>query len=106
MFNHLEVWDKYLTDGIDDDLKRAKINNLNENLNNNNDNNKSAVINNVLMAHLFSFCHNMIEFGMKIEDIKKIIDPKIKQYNLSEESIIQINKLIENKSNGKDINEA
>ena len=25
MFNHLEVWDKYLTDGIDDDLKRIYI---------------------------------------------------------------------------------
>ena len=100
MFLNLEVWDKYLASSIEDDLTRAKVDVSNINLEVN-DSNKSVVINNVLIAHLFSFCHNMIEFGMKIENIKKIIDPVIKKYNLTEDSINQINGLIENELNGQ-----
>ena len=57
MFLNLEVWDKYLASSIEDDLTRAKVDVSNINLEVN-DSNKSVVINNVLIAHLFSFSNS------------------------------------------------
>ena len=103
MFTNFEVWEKYLTEMIENDLNRAKIDESNNNIK---DENKIAIINNVLLAHMLTFCHNMVEFGMKEENIRKIIEPMMNKYNLTEDSIKQINELIKNELKGKDVNNA
>ena len=101
MFDNLEVWEKYLNEMIDEDLSRSNIDETNGPKQ---EKNKKTIINNVLLAHMLTFCHNMIDFGMKVENIKKIIDPLITKYNLEEDSIKQINELIQKDLNEKDIN--
>lgn len=101
MFDNLEVWEKYLNEMIDEDLSRSNIDETNGPKQ---EKNKKTIINNVLLAHMLTFCHNMIDFGMKLENIKKIIDPLITKYNLEEDSIKQINELIQKDLNEKDIN--
>ena len=46
----------------------------------------------------------MIEFKMKEENIKKIIEPMMSKYSLTEDSIKQIKDLIQKELKGKDIN--
>ena len=101
MFDNLEVWEKYLNEMIDDDLNRSNIDETNDPKQ---EKNKKTIINNVLLAHILTFCHNMIDFGMKQENIKKIIEPLITKYKLEEDSIKQINELIQKDLNEKDIN--
>ena len=103
MFSNLEVWEKYLTEMIEEDLNRSKIDESKDSIK---DPNKIAIINNVLLAHMLTFCHNMVEFRMKEENIKKIIEPMMSKYNLTEDSIKQIHELIQNELKGKDINNA
>ena len=103
MFSNLEVWEKYLTEMIEEDLNRSKIDESKDGIP---DPNKIAIINNVLLAHMLTFCHNMIEFKMKEENIKKIIEPMMSKYSLTEESIKQIKELIQKELKGKDINNA
>jgi hypothetical protein len=103
MFSNLEVWEKYLTEMIEEDLNRSKIDESKDSIK---DPNKIAIINNVLLAHMLTFCHNMVEFRMKEENIKKIIEPMMSKYNLTEDSIKQIHGLIQNELKGKDINNA
>lgn len=100
MFSNLVVWEKYLTEMIENDLNRSKI----EQNNKEEDPSKTAIINNVLLAHMLTFCHNMIEFGMKEENIKKIIDPMLQKYNIGEEAAKQIKELIQNELKGKELN--
>jgi len=101
MFSNLEVWEKYLTEMIEEDLNRSKIDESKDGIP---DPNKIAIINNVLLAHMLTFCHNMIEFKMKEENIKKIIEPMMSKYSLTEDSIKQIKDLIQKELKGKDIN--
>lgn len=101
MFDNLAVWEKYLIEMIEDDLNRSNLEILNDPKQ---EKNKKTTINNILLAHLMTFCHNMIDFGMKVENIKKIIEPLITKYNLDEDSIKQINELMQKNLNEKDIN--
>ena len=101
MFDNLAVWEKYLIEMIEDDLNRSNLEILNDPKQ---EKNKKTTINNILLAHLMTFCHNMIDFGMKVENIKKIIEPLITKYNLDEDSIKQINELMQKNQNEKDIN--
>ena len=98
MFTNLKVWESGITETIQDDLNRSNINELEES-----DPKKIAIINNVLLAHTITFCHNMVEFGMKVDNIKKIIDNLMKKYKLSEASIKQIEELMQKEFDGKDI---
>ena len=100
MFTNLVVWEKYLTEMIEADLNRSKIE---KKEGDNDDPKKIAIINNVLLAHMMTFCHNMIEFGMKEENIKKIIEPMMNKYKITEDAIEQINDLIKNELKGKDV---
>ena len=100
MFTNLVVWEKYLTEMIEADLNRSKIE---KKEGDNDDPKKIAIINNVLLAHMMTFCHNMIEFGMKEENIKKIIVPMMNKYKITEDAIKQINDLIQNELKGKDV---
>ena len=100
MLTNLVVWEKYLTEMIEADLNRSKIE---KKEGDNDDPKKIAIINNVLLAHMMTFCHNMIEFGMKEENIKKIIVPMMNKYKITEDAIKQINDLIQNELKGKDV---
>ena len=57
MFTNLVVWEKYLTEMIEADLNRSKIE---KKEGDNDDPKKIAIINNVLLAHMMTFCNNMI----------------------------------------------
>ena len=98
MFTNLKVWETGIIETIQEDLNRSNVNELGEN-----DPKKIAIINNVLLAHTITFCHNMVEFGMKIDNIKKIIDNLMKKYKLSEASIKQIEEIMQKEFDGKDI---
>ena len=88
MLSNFQVWEKNLNEAIEDDLKRAKINKSDLN---SKDNKIINIINNVLLAQILSFYHNMSEFGMKEENIKKIIDSLKNKYNINENILAQIN---------------
>ena len=88
MLSNIQVWEKNLNEAIEDDLKRAKINKSDLN---SNDNKIINIINNVLLAQILSFYHNMSEFGMKEENIKHIIDSLKNKYNINENILAQIN---------------
>ena len=45
----------------------------------------------------------MVEFGMKADNIKKIVDNLMKKYKLSETSIQQIQEIMQKEFEGKDI---
>ena len=98
MFTNLKVWESGITETIQDDLNRSNVTELEES-----DPKKIAIINNVLLAHTITFCHNMVEFGMKVDNIKKIIDNLMKKYKLSEASIKQIEEIMQKEFDGKDI---
>ena len=99
MLTNLEVWSQYLNEMIEEDLNRSNINEIPEK--DSKDENKLSVINNVLLAHMLTFCHNMIEFEMKEENIKKIIEPVLTKYRVNEDSVKQINDLIQNELKDK-----
>ena len=96
MFTNLKVWEEGITQTIQDDLNRSNISELDDN-----DPKKAGIINNVLLAHTITFCHNMVEFGMKVNDIKQIFDNLMKKYKLNETSIKQIQELIQKELDGK-----
>ena len=98
MFTNLKVWETGIMETIQDDLDRSNVNELEEN-----NPKKIAIINNVLLAHTITFCHNMVEFGMKVDNIKKIVDNLMKKYKLSETSIQQIQEIMQKEFEGKDI---
>ena len=98
MFTNLKVWESGITETIQDDLNRSNVTELEES-----DPKKIAIINNVLLAHTITFCHNMVEFGMKADNIKKIVDNLMKKYKLSETSIQQIQEIMQKEFEGKDI---
>ena len=98
MFTNLKVWETGIMETIQDDLDRSNVNELEEN-----NPKKIAIINNVLLAHTITFCHNMVEFGMKADNIKKIVDNLMKKYKLSETSIQQIQEIMQKEFEGKDI---
>ena len=88
MLSNFQVWEKNLNEAIEDDLKRAKINKSDLN---SKDNKIINIINNVLLAQILSFYHNMSEFGMKEENIKNIIDSLKNKYNINDNILAQIN---------------
>ena len=103
MLSNIQVWEKNLNEAIEDDLKRAKINKSDLN---SKDNKIINIINNVLLAQILSFYHNMSEFGMKEENIKHIIDSLKNKYNINENILAQINnfKKDEEQKDNNDIN--
>ena len=103
MLSNIQVWEKNLNEAIEDDLKRAKINKSDLN---SNDNKIINIINNVLLAQILSFYHNMSEFGMKKENIKNIIDSLKNKYNINDNILAQINnfKKDEEQKDNNDIN--
>ena len=83
IFKDVYIWEQYLMNLIDEDLQRANRSNKKEN--NINEETKTAIINNILNAQLLPFCDNMIEFGMSVENIYKIIDPIMNEYKIKDD---------------------
>ena len=67
----------------DEDLQRANRSNKKEN--SINEETKRTIINNILNAQLLPFCDNMIEFGMSVENIYKIINPIMNEYKIKDD---------------------
>ena len=83
IFKDVYIWEQYLINLIDEDLKRANRSNKKEN--NINEETKRTIINNILNAQLLPFCDNMIEFGMSVENIYKIINPIMNEYKIKDD---------------------
>ena len=83
IFNDIYIWEQYLINLIDEDLQRANRSNKNED--NINEETKRKIINNILNAQLLPFCDNMIEFGMSVENIYKIINPIMNEYKIEDD---------------------
>jgi hypothetical protein len=83
IFNDIYIWEQYLINLIDEDLQRANRSNKNED--NINEETKRKIINNILNAQLLPFCDNMIEFGISIENIYKIINPIMNEYEIKDD---------------------
>lgn len=83
IFNDVYIWEQYLINLIDEDLQRANRSNKKEN--NINEETKRTIINNILNAQLLPFCDNMIEFGMSVENIYKIINPIMNEYKIKDD---------------------
>ena len=83
IFKDVYIWKQYLINLIDEDLQRANRSNKKEN--NINEETKRTIINNILNAQLLPFCDNMIEFGMSIENIYKIINPIMNEYEIKDD---------------------
>ena len=52
---------------------------------------------NIMFGQIITICDNMISFGLNREQVYKLIDPKMKCYQLSEEIVNNIKNLIEDK---------
>ena len=83
LFKDVYIWEQYLINLIDEDLQRANRSNKKEN--SINEETKRTIINNILNAQLLPFCDNMIEFGMSVENIYKIINPIMNEYKIKDD---------------------
>ena len=93
MILDLDIWEKYINESIDEELNRI------ERIKKKDDNNVNTKnkIKNVLSAQLIPFSDNMIDFGMTVENIYKIIDPILEKYEIKDELKIVIEDIIKSK---------
>ena len=85
IFKDIKFWDKLFEFFIEKEKQRLKKS-INLNDINDGENNKSKVA----FGQLMTICNNMMEFGLNKSDIYKVIEPKIKDYKLDENSINNI----------------
>ena len=85
IFKDIKFWDKLFEFFIEKEKQRLKKS-LNLNDINDGENNKSKVA----FGQLMTICNNMMEFGLNKSDIYKVIESKIKDYKLDENSINNI----------------
>jgi len=85
IFKDIKFWDKLFDFSIEKEKQRLRksidLNDINYG-----ENNKSKIA----YGQIMTICNNMIEFGLNKNDIYKIIEPKIKNYKLDENSINNI----------------
>jgi hypothetical protein len=98
IFSNLEIWKKYMNDSIENDLNRADKAEKNDNIKLNEENIKKKIIN-ILSTQLIPFCDNMIDFGMSVENIYKIIDPIMDKYQIKDNLKNVLDDLIKSKQN-------
>ena len=84
MFQNLNVWEKYINDLIEEDLNRS-LKPYNNDKTLIGFEKMKQIMNNILNAQLLPFCHNMMDFGMDVENIYKIIDPIMIKYQINED---------------------
>ena len=87
IFKNINFWEKLFNFFIEKETQKYKntkdINEINENNIEDNNNNYSKIA----YGQIMTICNNMIEFGFNKDEIYEIIEPKIKYYNLDENSI-------------------
>ena len=98
IFSNLEIWKKYMNDSIENELNRADKAEKNDNIKLNEENIKKKIIN-ILSTQLIPFCDNMIDFGMSVENIYKIIDPIMDKYQIKDNLKNVLDDLIKSKQN-------
>ena len=93
MILDLEIWEIYINESIDEELNRI------ERIKKKDDNNvyTKNKIKNVLSSQLIPFSDNMIDFGMTVENLNKIIDPILEKYEIKDEIKNVIEDIIKSK---------
>ena len=90
IFKDIKFWEKLFDFFIEKEKQNLRKSiNLNYIANDENNNSKIA------FGQILTICNNMKEFGLNINDIYKIIEPKIKFYKLDETSINNIKCILE-----------
>ena len=97
MFLDLEIFEKLLIEQIEKDIEGLKNTNSQENMKENDVVLDAYKINNVLNSQMIPFCDNMIDFGMSIESIYKIIEPILTKYNANDDLRKIIDDIIKSK---------
>ena len=92
----MEIWEKYLNNIIEDEINRT-IKIEKKDIIKSDEQNKKYKIDNILSSILIPFCDNMIEFGMDVEKLYKIIEPIMEIYHVEENLKGVINELIKSK---------
>ena len=80
MFLNMEIWEKYLNESIEDEINRAERIGKNDSIKN--EQKAKYKIKNILSSQLIPFCDNMLDFGMSVENIYKIIEPVMDKYEV------------------------
>ena len=96
LFSNMEIWEKYLNNIIEDEINRT-IKIEKKDIIKSDEQNKKYKIDNILSSILIPFCDNMIEFGMDVEKLYKIIEPIMEIYHVEENLKEVINELIKSK---------
>ena len=96
LFSNMEIWEKYLNNIIEDEINRT-IKIEKKDIIKSDEQNKKYKIDNILSSILIPFCDNMIEFGMDVEKLYKIIEPIMEIYHVEENLKGVINELIKSK---------
>ena len=105
LFSTMEFWSKSLDNSIKNEINRTKNIKKEENISNNNNKIDENIIekdniekySDMAFAQIVSSVNSMIDFDIKIEDIKTIIEPKIEEYKLNENHKQNIHLVIQNK---------
>jgi len=82
IFKDISFWENIVNFLINKEMKNKKEN-------------SPYLQSNIVFGIIYTFSDILFEFNLNEEDIRKIIDAKIKQYNLDEKCINDINKLID-----------
>ena len=107
VLNNNQFWEKTLDISLKNEINRVKKikkedNEINENNIENNKNQKEDNIekyNDIAFGQIVSLVNSMIDFEINIDEIKKIIEPKIEEYKLTEMHKNNIKLVIDNKIN-------
>ena len=107
LLNTNQFWEKTLDISLKNEVNRVK--HLKKEDDTNTENNKEddknkkeddiEKYNDIAFGQIVSLVNSMIEFDINIDDIKKIIEPKIEEYKLNENHRLNIKLVIENKIN-------
>ena len=104
LFRSPKFWKDYLEYSIEKEIvKSVKSESINGTLIKENQKESDDMYANMVFAQLVPIADNMIEFGISRKEIKEIIKPIIKHYNMSEQSITIIDDVIHKDSERKSI---
>ena len=104
LFKTPKFWKEYLEYSIEKEIvKSVKSESINGTLIKENQKESDDMYANMVFAQLVPIADNMIEFGISRKEIREIIKPIIKHYNMSEQSITIIDDVIHKDSERKSI---
>ena len=100
IFKQEKFWDDLLTFAIDKQIVDQKKSNIKKD-----EFEKEKQKVNTVYGHLLSFVDNMIDFGLETDSIRNIIEKRKQKYNLDEKLIKDVEVLIDNRRNKKNVKE-